>query len=254
MKQRTASRIVGPVLSILCCLAGASGGELLVNGGAEDGDLSGWTLDGTAFPAGDAVFGADTTASGGLLAPYGGGFVFRHDLVSTQAVINSGVASVMSQTVAAPDAGIELTLTGAIASSGPPSCDPGRVTLTFHDNTGAAIAGGADTGWVLSNDSWSPFLLTAEVPVAASTVTVRLLGRLDCGVFINAFFDEISLTGGPCNRADLAPPFCQLDLADVLAFAQAFTAADPTADFDDNGVYDLADVLAFVDAFLAGCP
>ncbi len=45
-----------------------------------------------------------------------------------------------------------------------------------------------------------------------------------------------------------------LDLADIGAFVNGFTAQDPIADIDGNGVFDLGDINAFVASFLAGCP
>ena len=42
-------------LPLLALSSHACGQELLINAGAEAGDLSGWTLDGSEFPAGDAV-------------------------------------------------------------------------------------------------------------------------------------------------------------------------------------------------------
>ncbi|USO00237.1 MAG: vanadium-dependent haloperoxidase [Phycisphaeraceae bacterium] len=46
-----------------------------------------------------------------------------------------------------------------------------------------------------------------------------------------------------------------LDLADIVAFVQAFQAQDPVADLADPvETYDLADLVAFIQAFMAGCP
>ena len=42
--------------------------------------------------------------------------------------------------------------------------------------------------------------------------------------------------------------------ADIVAFANSFTGADPIVDADGNGVFDLADIVAFVESFNAGCP
>ena len=58
---------------------------------------------------------------------------------------------------------------------------------------------------------------------------------------------------GDCP-ADLAAPFGVLDLADVVAFVSAFTAQEPAADLNGDGLWDLADVTGFVTAFTAGCP
>ena len=57
----------------------------------------------------------------------------------------------------------------------------------------------------------------------------------------------------PCGVADDAPPFGQLDLADVTRFVERFSEQDPRADLTDDGLIDLADVVAFVNAFTAGC-
>ncbi|USO00173.1 MAG: hypothetical protein H6810_05785 [Phycisphaeraceae bacterium] len=60
---------------------------------------------------------------------------------------------------------------------------------------------------------------------------------------------------GPCNSADVAPPFGVLDLSDVVAFIAAFQTQDPAADIAAPfGVFDLSDVVTFIDAFQAGCP
>lgn len=55
--------------------------------------------------------------------------------------------------------------------------------------------------------------------------------------------------------ADLAEPYDTLDLADIVAFINAFMDQDELADLADPfGVWDLADVVAFEQAFSAGCP
>ncbi|MBZ0172314.1 MAG: hypothetical protein K8E66_08045 [Phycisphaerales bacterium] len=65
----------------------------------------------------------------------------------------------------------------------------------------------------------------------------------------------VTLIGGGCNPADLAPPFGVLDLADLQAFVIAFIGMDPAADLaPPAGVFDLADLSAYVSEFLAGCP
>lgn len=59
---------------------------------------------------------------------------------------------------------------------------------------------------------------------------------------------------GACSAADLSLPAGVLDLADVVAFVDAFDSGDLAADLDGNGLLDLADVTAFADAFVLGCP
>jgi len=45
-----------------------------------------------------------------------------------------------------------------------------------------------------------------------------------------------------------------LDFFDVLAFLEAFTNAQPSADINVDSAFDFFDVLAFLDAFAQGCP
>jgi len=49
-------------------------------------------------------------------------------------------------------------------------------------------------------------------------------------------------------------PECVLNIFDVFAFLNAFTSADPAADFTGNGTFDIVDVFAFLNAYNAGCP
>jgi hypothetical protein len=57
----------------------------------------------------------------------------------------------------------------------------------------------------------------------------------------------------PCGPADFAEPFATLDLADIVAFLNAFADQSSAADLDGNGSFDLNDVARFVDAFGNGC-
>jgi len=57
-----------------------------------------------------------------------------------------------------------------------------------------------------------------------------------------------------CSSADLAEPTGTLDIFDVFAYLDLFSAADPIADFTGDGSHDIFDVFAFLDVFAAGCP
>jgi hypothetical protein len=60
---------------------------------------------------------------------------------------------------------------------------------------------------------------------------------------------------GPCNPADLAPPFGQLTFGDISAFLAAFQAMDPAADLAPPfGQLTFGDISAFLAAFSGGCP
>lgn len=58
-----------------------------------------------------------------------------------------------------------------------------------------------------------------------------------------------------CNAADVATPYGQLDIDDVLFFLGSFAAGDIAADLAPPlGVFDIDDVLLFLSAFASGCP
>jgi hypothetical protein len=63
----------------------------------------------------------------------------------------------------------------------------------------------------------------------------------------------LSVTAWLC-APDLAEPFGVVDLADIQAFITAFSASEPLADVNNDGIWDLADIQGFVTEFLAGCP
>lgn len=63
-----------------------------------------------------------------------------------------------------------------------------------------------------------------------------------------------ALAQGPCNNADFAPPFGVLDFFDVQTFLNYFSAHDPRANINGDGLFDFFDVQAFLNAFSAGCP
>jgi hypothetical protein len=65
--------------------------------------------------------------------------------------------------------------------------------------------------------------------------------------------DTVAISPKRCGAADIAEPFGLLDLADTLAFVEAFVSGLPDADIDGNGLFDLADITAFVASFLTGC-
>lgn len=58
----------------------------------------------------------------------------------------------------------------------------------------------------------------------------------------------------PCSSADLAGPFGELNFFDVSAFLSAYTALDPVADFNDDGLFNFFDVSGFLSAYSMGCP
>jgi hypothetical protein len=52
-----------------------------------------------------------------------------------------------------------------------------------------------------------------------------------------------------CSRVDLEEPCGILDLADVIAFIEAFSGQDWRADLNNDRVFDLNDIIGFVSIF-----
>lgn len=104
-------------------------------------------------------------------------------------------------------------------------------------------------------------------PVRGLSVPSPLPGPNGRGMAFTVYDDSDSVPGiakrrdvwatlvPPCNDADFAEPLGLLDLADIVAFVQAFANGDPAADLAEPfGLLDLADITAFIGAFGAGCP
>ncbi len=58
----------------------------------------------------------------------------------------------------------------------------------------------------------------------------------------------------PCNAADFALPYGELDFFDMQAFLAAYGNEDPSADLTGDGEWDGFDISAFTTAYNAGCP
>lgn len=124
---------------------------------------------------------------------------------------------------------------------------PVRFTMSMWvENASTLVGGGAVNFGRGLRLRGTPFIVTATGPgVSPGDIEINSAGaNITGGVYNSA----------PCNTADFDTPFDLLDLADVLAFATAFSSLHPSADLDGNGLFDLADVILFVDAFTAGCP
>ncbi len=220
MSHGAGALIAGLALSV--AVAAGDGTELIINGDAETGDLTGWSFDASEIPNGTSIFGAITINANGEV-PCEGDWMFTFDAASTGAPSGSGVTARMFQEHALPADAASLDVAVSVASD--PnfgSCDPGRAVLTFLDADGSEIPGGFDTDWVLVF-TWTDIGQTVAVPREAVAARLDLYGRLDCGVFANVFYDSVSMI------ASSSPP-CP-------------------ADFDGSGVVDAADLATLLAAW-----
>lgn len=225
---------------------GVAGTELVINGGFESGDDSGWTYLGT----GGSTFDITSDANSGGFA----GELFNNVDASAALLrqLNLG-AGVLST-------GDTVNISFAVKGEG-------AVGGVAFAELFSEIAGGG-----VSN---TQFIGTAPIPLGSSyavfNTSIELTADVSGGITlqfaavtganseseIRLFIDDVSITVDlalGCNAADLAEPFGQLDLADISIFVNAFVGMDDAADLDGNSIFDLADITTFVNGFTGGCP
>ena len=179
-------------LSMLICATFAPtdllGMELLVNGGAESGDLSGWVATGPV----QSVTSVRETA--GTVLPFDGSNFFAF----TEAPANS--ASLIQQ---GPfDFNLDkLKLTGWIQTE---LNDEGVAELSLLNSQGQVVDFVRTDVLNTPNLIWEPFNLEIDVPNQAETWEVQLSGTLRSGSFVNVFWDNIILAA----NAEPTAHFC----------------------------------------------
>jgi len=132
---------------------------MLVNGGAEAGDTSGWTASGGNVVAtvGDATF-----------TPFEGSyfFTFAGSAASSGSLTQTGTDGLTEGSV--------LLLSGYLVTD---SVDSGTAILTVYDGVGGVLDT-TSTGPQNTAAAWQPFSLSLAVPAGAATWEVRLEGQL----------------------------------------------------------------------------
>lgn len=92
-----------------------------------------------------------------------------------------------------------------------------------------------------------------------SNIDINDAGQIAFGLFLQngtiGIYVATPVTASGCNGADVAEPYGELNIDDVLFYLDAFATSDSAADLAvPQGVFNIDDVLAFVDAFATGCP
>ncbi|MEX0876842.1 MAG: S8 family serine peptidase [Phycisphaerales bacterium] len=102
-----------------------------------------------------------------------------------------------------------------------------------------------------------PQQIALDIPFngwALDDMKIRLTSTTAGAFHIDNIYVGPEAPGGPCNQADLAEPFGELNFFDLSAFLSAFNAQEPAADINDDGVYNFFDVSSFLSTFTNGCP
>ncbi len=104
-------------------------------------------------------------------------------------------------------------------------------------------------GW----QSWQTVSATIELEAGEQVLRFVNRGAFDTQYNLNSMtFTSQGPT--PCNDADLAAPFGELNFFDVSAFLTGYNAQDAAADLNNDGVFDFFDVSSFLTTYNAGCP
>jgi hypothetical protein len=180
-------KYVSVVLVLLFAGPGLAQAEPLVNGGAEAGDLTGWS----AAASVGATTRVNHQAYGPVIYPYSGEYFFA---------FGSGSFAFMSQTGPLGLTTPALKLSGYYQTEmyGGQN-DFGEASLSFLDVSDQPLIS-ASTGhlvWMDSSGSWKPFELRLEVPLNAAKWQVELQGTKVLGSYINVFYDNVSLAAVP---------------------------------------------------------
>ena len=222
--------------------------NLLVNGDAETGDITGW-IDG-------GMNAASTSETGTLGVPDCidiGSFSFTGAFGPTTETLEQRVD--ISGRAAQIDAGelateFSILLQSRVASG---LVDRAIVDLEFLNENDEILASeqfedAAPTGvfdWSRASDRRPP-------PVGTRTVVVRLVAIRSGGSSTDAYFDEATLRLADACRADLDGDGV-LTIFDFLAFQNLFDTGDLEADFDGDCGLTIFDFLEFQNQFDAGC-
>ena len=179
-------------LLLLCSSSSAFAIPILVNGGAEFGDLTGWTLTPAGAPA-SAVM--NRSQFSGTVGPFEGDWFFTFANAPHPGPI------VLTQTGTAGLGAPGLVLDGWFQTE---FGDPAEVVLSILDGVNDVLASVTTGPVTTSNLKWEALpTLAVSVPAGAAAWMVELRGDLNFSTFVNTHFDGIRLVVGVPEPATL---------------------------------------------------
>jgi Thrombospondin C-terminal region len=160
--------------------------NLLINGDAETGDLTGWT----------DPLGHGFTVSTSPQLVYAGAFSFTPGQFGPSGAWNQELLQTVdvSGMSADIDAGTETSVFTGVGRSNsiPGSVDPGSVVLEFL-NAGGAVLQTYASGTIAPTNTWIPLCDMRLMPVGTRTLRLRLIGSRTIGLSTDCFFDDLVL-------------------------------------------------------------
>jgi len=234
-------RITLPLLVLLCLgsPAAVQGQEILRNGDAEFGDLTGWEPGwGSSMPQVDAVTAQNSGI--GWVYPQEGSFFFSF------AVVPGNTASIYQSGTVEQEWGEMLTLTGQFMTEDYTAMETARVRLFIYDGPAGALLASATTGFMTtSNNAWEPFSLDLQIPDSAQYYEVHLMGFQDGGEFINVYYDDVQILTPPSD-----PPIPIMDPEPTFTAGESNTVS--WSDESMSGILAYTAMCAEDQAFTTG--
>ena len=240
-------------LVLMGSLTGAGGAgaavELITNGNAETGDLSGWsvTAGGVCNVSDIARSGAWSVTGGvsGTTGPWTNVMEQVVDLTPWAAAIDAGHAA--------------TSFTGwGRSNEADGAADLASLTVDWL-NAGGGPTGAFGTGSISPYNQWLPFSDERTVPPGTRSVRIALRFVRQGGLSTDGFFDDLSLllsvATGPC-AADIDGDG-NVNLSDIPLFAADYLAGTHPArsDINGDGLVDLSDIPLLAAAIgTTGCP
>jgi len=168
-------------------MVGSTEATLLINGGAEQGDTSGWN---NPYPS--AIQAVQNAQSNKPLDPFAGDYFFSF---SENSIGNENSVS-MSQEDSLPSGVESLTLSGYFATE---FQDFGEVTLSLYDSSHNLLSN-VLTGMLCTHPNrfvWTYFEILLPVSEVVSYWQADFTGTVKNGSFANVYWDNIELNFAP---------------------------------------------------------
>ncbi len=138
------------------------------------------------------------------------------------------------------------------------------MSVELSNNNGSSWTTIDTLGPESQGGGWNQYAFDIDTifPNPSNQVRVRfVVSDLFEGSVVEAGVDQVLLVERSCedvqvgcNQADLAEPFGQLNFFDISTFLTIFSANEPAADINGDGVYNFFDISDFLNIFSAGCP
>ena len=177
--------------------------NLVINPGAEGGDLTAWNADNPWV-----VTSQEQAEASGTVTPYSGDWFFNM-AASSAGPTGTVVTSTLEQSIDISSYGSDIDAGNLLVAASTylqtedteafDGADYARLSVLFLDESDGLISS-ITTGWVQSEDPinlvWTLKTLNGTVPNLTRKINIELAGQKNESTYINAFFDDVSLQVG----------------------------------------------------------